>query len=178
MAERDRWQSTEGDDESGPGHSLIASLRSKDSQIRRRAREALTRQGPAALRELVPLMTVPEEDVRCEAVRALADIAHPSTTPDLVAALEDASGEVRLLAAVGLVAIGPAALIPLLHVLHERPDSASLREGAHHVLHQLVDADSKKVLTPVLEALAAGVPLPALRECIQSAIAKLRDLRP
>ena len=61
--------------------------------------------------------------------------------------------DVRWLAAEGLIHIGVDAIVPLLHALIERPESVWLREGAHHVLHDLASSDLRAVLMPVLKAL-------------------------
>lgn len=177
MVEQDSSGELDAGEASGARHALILSLRSRDAVVRRQARKQLTQQGQRALRQLVPLLAESNEDVRCEAAKALADIADPSSTPHLVAALEDTSGEVRLLAAVGLVAIGPAALVPLLHVLRERADSVPLREGAHHVLQQLSSDDSRRALAPVLAALQADDPDTRVREPIRAAVERIRKLR-
>jgi HEAT repeat protein len=148
--------------------ALVADLRSRDGMVRLKAREALTSMGKRAVRQLIPLLKDPEDDVRWEAAKALADIADARAASDLVAALEDENGDVRWLAAQGLIAIGRDALVPLLETLIERPSSVWLREGAHHVLHDLAKADLKDLLTPVVAALDGvdpeiGVHWPALK---------------
>lgn len=44
-------------------------------------------------------------------------------------------------------------LKPLLHALMEQGDSVFLREGAHHVIHDLAKGGLRKYLAPVLAAL-------------------------
>jgi hypothetical protein len=75
----------------------------------------------------------------------------------LVKALEDKMFDVRWLAAEGLISIGREALVPLLRELIEHPDSFWLREGVHHVLHDIYQGDHK-TLRPVLVALESFEP--------------------
>jgi HEAT repeat protein len=133
--------------------SLIDSLCSRDGAVRHKARETLTIIGKEAVRQLIPLLKDPEDDVRWEAAKALADIADARAASALAATLEDRNFGVRWLAAEGLIAIGRDALVPLLKALIKRSDSVWLREGAHHVLHDLSKKGLKGLLTPVLAAL-------------------------
>jgi HEAT repeat protein len=71
----------------------------------------------------------------------------------LINALEDKMFDVRWIAAEGIIAIGRKALIPLLSALTKRGDSLWLREGAHHVIHDLMREDLKAVFGPVLDAI-------------------------
>jgi HEAT repeat protein len=93
--------------------------------------------------------------VRWEAAKALGQISDPTAAEALVRALEDEMFDVRWLAAEGLITLGRGALLPLLHALVERSDSEWLREGAHHVFHDLVKGkpDLKDILQPVLATL-------------------------
>jgi len=112
--------------------SSIAGLRSRDGMVRQKARRTLTIIGKRAVRQLIPLLKDPRDDVRWEAAKALADIADARAASDLVATLEDENGDVRWLAARGLIGIGRDALVPLLETLIERSNSVWLRGGAHH----------------------------------------------
>ena len=148
--------------------SLIVNLRSEDGIVRHKAREALTLIGRQAVGQLIPLLKDVEDDVRWEAAKALADVADARAASELVATLEDHNFGVRWLAAEGLIAIGRDALIPLLKTLIKKPDSVWLREGAHHVLHDLSKTSLKNLLTPVLAGLEGvypeiGVYEPALK---------------
>ncbi len=133
--------------------ALFAGLRSRDGSVRQKARETLTSMGKQAVRQLIPLLKDPKDDVRWEATKALADIGDARAASALVTALEDENSGVRWLAAVGLIAMGRDALVPVLAALMERSDSVWLRDGAHHVLHELANADLEDLLTPVVAAL-------------------------
>jgi HEAT repeat protein len=151
--------------------SAIANLQSGDGLVRQEARETLTLIGKKAVRPLIPLLKNMEDDVRWGAAKALADIADPRAASELVSTLEDHNFGVRWLAAEGLINIGRAALAPLLKALIKNPDSVWLREGAHHVLHDLSKRGQKGLLTPVLAALEGvypeiGIPEPA-RKALQ-----------
>jgi HEAT repeat protein len=88
----------------------------------------------------------------------LGEIADPIASTALVQALEDQDGDVRWLAAVALIAIGREGLRPLLTALAERSDSDWLRQGAHHVCHDLAKTTNGEVVKPLLDALNTSEP--------------------
>lgn len=154
--------------------SSLANLRSRDGSVRQEAREALTSMGKRAVRQLIPLLNDPEDDVRWEAAKALADIGDARAVSDLVATLQDENGDVRWLAAVGLIAIGRDALVPMLKALIEQPNSVWLRRGAHHVLHDLAKGDLEGPLTPIVAGLDGIAPEIGLREPASNALQWLK----
>ncbi len=156
--------------------SLIADLRSRNGIVRHKARGALVFIGKRAVPELIPLLSDPNDDVRWEAAKALSEIASPRGASDLVSALDDHNFGVRWLAAEGLIAIGQDALPPLLKSLTERSDSAWIREGAHHVLHDLADKDLrvKDLAAPVIAALEGIEPEIGVVEPAYAALDKLK----
>ena len=83
-----------------------------------------------------------------------------SEASELVATLKDSNFGVRWLAAEGLIAIGRDVLPPLMETLTKHSDSAWLREGAHHVLHDLANRDPevKDFVAPVITALEGSEP--------------------
>jgi HEAT repeat protein len=93
------------------------------------------------------------EGQRWEAAKALGQIGDPAAVGVLVKTLEDKIFDLRWLAAEGLISIGRPSIVPLLHRLIEKTDSVWVREGAHHVFHDLHDPKSKIILRPVLDAL-------------------------
>ena len=146
--------------------ALIADLAAAEGTQRQQARRLLVSIGRAAVPYLVECMSHPGQHVRWEATKALGSIRDPATAEILVGALEDKDGDVRWLAAVGLAALGRHALRPLLLALVDRPDRDWLREGAHHVCHNLARTHHANLVEPMLEALAqpepeAAVPLAA-----------------
>jgi HEAT repeat protein len=134
-------------------HSLIADLASKDGRVRERARKSLVAERGRAVSALIGALADQREQVRWEAAKALGCIGDPSSGHGLVRTLEDEDPGVRWLAAEALVAIGLEALVPLLQALIERADSLWLREGAHHVVHNLARKNTKEFLLPLLAAL-------------------------
>lgn len=127
----------------------ITAFGSKIPRVREQARNDLVRTGRAAVPWLIQAMTHHEDQVRWEAAKSLADIADPLSAAALVGALEDKDAGIRWLAATGLATIGAAALPPLFSALIQRTKSQHLREGAHHVCHDLAGRGSgpaKKVL--------------------------------
>jgi len=154
-------------------NSLIAALASDDGVLRVHARRSLVAIGEQATGPLVKVLTAPNQWVRWEAAKALGQIGNPSAAQALVGALEDKMFDVRWLAAEGLIAIGRDALIPLLHALLKRSDSPWLREGAHHILHDLVIGNIEEVKRPVLAALEDTEPSIEVPIAAKNALDKL-----
>jgi HEAT repeat protein len=164
----------QGNAAQGSMASSIADLRSRDGMVRQKARKTLTTIGKRAVLPLLPLLNDPDDHVRWEAAKALADIADPGASSGLVTSLQDENGDVRWLAAEGLIAIGRDALVPLLETLIERSDSVWLRGGAHHVLHDMAKGELGDLLTPVVAALDGVDPEIGVRGPASKALEGLR----
>lgn len=133
--------------------SLIADLVCDDVITCQKARRQLVVMGHKAVPSLVKELGNKKFWVRWEAAKALAQIGDPTATAALIKALEDKEFDVRWLAAEGLINIGRKAVVPLLAALIDRPKSSWLRQGAHHVLHDMDRGELNKVLRPVMSAL-------------------------
>ncbi len=159
--------------------SLIAQLHSKDGIVRQEARRGLEFIGKQAACHIIPLLKDPEEDVRWEAAKALAEIVDVRAASQLVATLDDSNFGVRWLAEEGLIAIGRDALPPLMKALTKHSDSAWLREGAHHVLRGLVEKDlaMEGLLAPVIAALEGAEPEIGVVEPAYAALEEMKALR-
>ena len=96
--------------------------------------------------------------MRWEAAKALSQIGNNRVIKALLEALSDEKFEVRWLAAEGLIRIGHKAIVPLLEALVNHSDSYWLREGIHHVLHDMNTGKITEVLRPVLVALEGPEP--------------------
>jgi HEAT repeat protein len=138
--------------------TLISALRSSDYGERVHARQALGEIGHPAVESLVELFADPSHQVRWEAAKTLVAIADAGASPALVKTLLDEEFDVRWLAAEALIAIGRDGLEPLLRALEEHPESVWLRQGAHHVLHDLKDPALRELVAPTLEALESLEP--------------------
>lgn len=138
--------------------SLITDLNSRDGLVRVKARKSLVAIGHRSVKPLVKALASKKQWVRWEAAKTLSQIGDPIATQALIKALEDKNFDVRWLAAEGLNSIGQEAIVPLLQVLEKRPDSFWLREGAHHVLHELEGGHLNRTLNPVLLALEGFEP--------------------
>ena len=139
-------------------NKLIETLKSKDGIARQTARNTLIIIGKPALDALIKAFKIKEEPVHWEVAKALGQIGTSKAAEVLVAALEDHDFSVRWIAAEGLIHIGHSGLFPLLKALRKRTSSVWLREGSHHVFHdlvnrKLVDEATRNSLIPVLEAL-------------------------
>ena len=76
----------------------------------------------------------------------------PGAVRGLAMALEDTDFEVRWLAAEGLIALGRRGLPELMEVLIRRSQSMWVRQGARHVLRELVGEGIGDLVAPVLSA--------------------------
>jgi HEAT repeat protein len=145
---------------------LIKNLASKDGILRVKSRYELVCLGESGLKQLTQAVSDKNQTVRWEATKALGQIAASMTEEEsigrvyqnavkaLVAALEDRNFDVRWLAAEALIAVGNSAIVPVLEVLETNPGSLVLREGAHHVFHDLAHRTHvEDLLLPVITAL-------------------------
>ena len=153
---------------------LIATLGVDKGAERESARRALVNIGEPAVPALIDALSNLKQQVRWEAAKALGQIGDPIAAPALVTALEDKHFGVRWLAAVGLVALKHDGVQPLLSALLERSDSDCLREGAHHVCHNLSKGESCEVVKPVLAALNKPEPQLAVPLAAYAALNSLR----
>jgi len=133
--------------------TLVADLANHNDSVRVKARHSLVAMGKAAVPLLTEALKSQNSLTKWEAAKALGEIGDPNTASALVEALEDEDFDVRWLAAEGLTKMNINALRPLLLALEKRGDSFFLREGAHHVFHDLAKGALRKFLAPVLAAL-------------------------
>ncbi len=134
--------------------SLLAALDNKDGLRRQEARAALLAIGRSVTPHLLPLLTHRHTHVRWEAAKTLATLADPAAVPGLIQCLVDEDPDVRWLAAEGLAAIGRPALAPLLETLIIKGDHPDVRDGVHHVLHDLEDPELRRLVAPVYDELS------------------------
>lgn len=133
--------------------SLIADFASKDGIVRVKARQQLVNYRGRSIAPLIKALSNENNWVRWEAAKALSQIGSPSSIQALINALEDKMFDVRWLAAEGLIRIGRKAIVPILEALVKNANSFWLREGIHHVLHDMNKGNLGTVLRPVLLAL-------------------------
>ncbi len=138
--------------------ALINTLSTLKDKVREGARHTLVAMGKPAVPSLIKALKSKKALVRWEAAKALEEMADPETAPVLVEAMEDDDFDVRWLAAEGLIKMNIKGLRPLLEALELRGDSVLLREGAHHVFHDLAKGELRKFLVPVLASLEALEP--------------------
>jgi len=137
---------------------LIVELGDDKGLKRQEAREELVKIGRDSIDYLLELLTHPKHIYRWEAVKTLEEIEDPVTIPLLIQALEDDKGDVRWIAAKGLIKLGKASIVPLLKALEEKSDSVLVLGGAHHVFFDLREKNE----------LPKGFPIKKLLESIKS----------
>ncbi|MEW6141695.1 MAG: HEAT repeat domain-containing protein [Chloroflexota bacterium] len=134
-------------------HNLIEQLNCDDPIGCRVARGILVKMGGPAIKPLIDALSSKKFWVRWEAAKALGQIGDSEASDALVKALEDREFDIRWLSAEALINIGSEVLIPLLEALINKPDSVWLREGAHHVLHDMDRGSLDNVLVPLMKSL-------------------------
>ena len=138
--------------------SLIAKLASDDGVVRVKARRQLVACKARAVAPLIKALSDDSHWVRWEAAKALSQIGNQESIQALLDALSDKEFDVRWLAAEGLIRIGRKSVVPILAALVGDPDSRWVREGIHHVLHDMKKRELGQVLRPVLAALEGSEP--------------------
>jgi HEAT repeat protein len=133
--------------------SLMTLLASKNGVLRCKARAALVEMGKPAVGALESGLKDRNQTVRWESAKALGSIRDPRSIDALVAALQDKLFDVRWLAAEALIGIGDKSVKPILQALIDYPKSEELREGAHHVFHDLITSQYRDDLKPLITSL-------------------------
>ncbi len=149
--------------------SLIKDLMSDDGVVRNKARLELVEMGECTIDFLAELVNNSNDRVRWEAIKAMGAIRTPFAIPFLVDALEDEMSSVRWLAAEGLIALKNDGIRAILEALIEPKESYLLRQGAHHVLHDLnkkLNDDKIAELISLLEHPEVHVRIPMMAKQI------------
>jgi HEAT repeat protein len=148
--------------------ALIADLTCDDVITCQKARRKLVAIGSNVVERLVKELSNKKYWVRWETAKALSQIGDKAAVKALVNTLEDEEFDVRWLAAEALINIGKDSLEPLLTALADHGDkSIFLRQGAHHVLHDMNKGDLDKILKPVMasvEDIAPHIEVPLVAE--------------
>jgi HEAT repeat protein len=149
----------------------LAELVSGNDERAEQAATGLPAFGPAGVEALKPLFTSDEVDVRWWAVRALAGFEQlDESFPELVAALEDESEEVRQAAAMALCHHPhPQAVSPLIRALSDL-DTMTTRLASNALV--LIGAEATPALLDVLKNGTGSARLEAAR-----ALAEIKDPR-
>lgn len=136
----------------GETAALISRLGDSDGLVRQKARLALEDMGKPAVPYLCKLLNDKKQHARWEAVKALVEIADPSSARALVKVLEDKVFDIRWLAAEALIKIGKPALAPALRAILLTSEPDWLWEGVRHVVHGLANGELESLLTPLATA--------------------------
>ncbi len=135
-------------------HDLVSALLSDQIIQRQKAREQLVEIGGPAVDYLARSFKTRNKALRWEIMKTLVQIADKRSLHLFINSLEDKNTDIRWLAAEGLIKLGHISLKPLLKDLIERPNSIFLKEGVHHVLHDVIrKSDLQETFTPILAEL-------------------------
>jgi HEAT repeat protein len=134
---------------------LIIKLGSDNGIEREKARKLLVKIGRDSIDFLMELLSHPKHIYRWEAVKTLEEIGDPISIPLFIQALEDDKGDVRWIAAKGLIKLGSLSIKPLLKILEQKSDSVLVLEGAHHVFFDLREMKLLPKGFPVAKLLSA-----------------------
>lgn len=135
--------------------SLMEMLANKDGLIRKKARKSLVAIGKPAVSELTrALQNSKLDQLRWEAAKTLDAIGDIRAIPSLVKALEDNDQDVAWLAAEALKKFKKTAWPALLRkLIKSKPDSFSLRQGAHHVFRNQKEDGFNGLIATLTKAL-------------------------
>jgi HEAT repeat protein len=155
---------------------LITELNCNEYIRCQKARRKLVEMGSVVVPRLVQELSNKKYQVRWEVTKALGQIADKSSAEALVKALEeDREFDVRWLAAEALIHIGTDALEPLLSALADHGNkSISLRNGAHHVMHDMQLGDLRKTMLPVMKAVEDSEPYSEILVVAREALETLK----
>ncbi len=156
---------------------LITELANSDGLARLRARRSLVSIGASSVPALTEALSHHNWRLRWEAAKALSEIADPSATDALVAAMEDERPGVRWIASEGVIALGQRGLVPLLQALIRKSGSAWFRLGAHHVLRAMERRGMDYQVDPVLKALNGSEPAIQVPLAAVEALDRIRESR-
>lgn len=132
---------------------LVAELSSDDPVERQQAQQKLAAIGEEAVPFVLPLLKSPTKRDRWEAAKTLAPIGSPAATEALINTFCDDDTNLHWVSATALVRIGQPAVEPLLAATIARTHQGFMRQGLHHVMHDLAGTAWGRFLLPVWEAL-------------------------
>jgi len=126
---------------------LVEALSDGNSQVCMTAADALIEIGDIAVKPLVESLQHEKVNVRCDATRALGELAHSAAVDALIGVLTDEWVNVRIYAVQSLGKIGDRKAVPhLIEVLENGSENDLVRAGAGAALGMLKDP---KALLPL-----------------------------
>ena len=132
---------------------LVIKLADENGIVRKTTREKLVKLGGEVIPYIHEVTLTENQQLRWEASKILEQIGDERSIPVLISLIIDDESDIRWIAAQGLINIGDASIIPLLRQVKHHSDSIYIREGAHHVLWEVLDDSKRKKFKDLLEAL-------------------------
>jgi HEAT repeat protein len=116
---------------------LIEALCCDNEFERIEARKTIAAKGRVMIDVLKKLLSHPKHQYRWEAMKTLDEMGDPDSIPIFLKVLEDDRGDLRWIAAEGLIKLGRKSVEPLLKNLLDKTHSVLFLSGAHHVFYSL-----------------------------------------
>jgi HEAT repeat protein len=132
---------------------LIEKYEDNNGLIREKARHSLVNMGTRVVPYLHKLADIDDDTFRWEICKTISEIADENSIDILIKVLKDPNGDIRWIAAEGLIHIGRKSIPSLLREIMHSNDSLFLREGAHHVISKLVYNKDKDRFLSLLDSL-------------------------
>ena len=125
-----------------------------------KAKQYFVKEGENILPVMHKLLKSHSRIIRKESIKVVELIAHKSSIPIAIDMLRDRETDIRWIAAETLIRIGRDSINPLLEALVANGTSYYLRQGAHHVLAELVNEKDPKELKQLVHVLRHGNEVP------------------
>ncbi|HYX10148.1 MAG TPA: HEAT repeat domain-containing protein [Bacteroidales bacterium] len=117
------------------------------------ARNKLIEKGNEILPQVYKLVDSKHRQLRWEAAQIVKAMASADAIPKLLSLLSDYESDIRWIAAEGLIELGRASLIPLLKYVLDHVTDPYIKNGAHHVLREVLNRHERAENRDLLHAL-------------------------
>ena len=150
---------------------LVEALSDENSQVCITATDALIEIGPIAVIELIKSLKHEKVNVRCDATRALGELADTNAVEPIIEMLTDEWVNVRIYAVTSLGKLGDSRSVPaLIDVLKNTKENELVRAGAAAALGVLRD---QRALMPLRELIMVAEELGELEDTALKAFKKI-----
>jgi HEAT repeat protein len=131
----------------------IPGLLSERTIKRLDARNKLIEKGADILTQIYKLVNSKHRQLRWEAAQIIRSVDTDDSIPKLLSLLNDYESDIRWIAAEGLIERGRTSLIPLLKYVIAHVKDPYVKNGAHHVLMEVLNRHERAENRDLLHAL-------------------------